>query len=64
MTNGLVYLALASLEAVVEGTCDQIKLLSDCADAQGDLNLRERTSLIIGFVVCIFLFLALEILCR
>ena len=38
MTRVLVYLSLDSLEAV-EGTCDQRRLWSDCADAQADLSL-------------------------
>ena len=39
MTKALVYPSLDSLEAV-EGTCDQQRLWSDCADAQSDLSLR------------------------
>ena len=35
----LVYFSLNSLEAV-EGTCDQRRLRSDCADAQADLSFR------------------------
>ena len=44
----LVYPSLASLE-VIDGTYDQRRLWSDCADAQADLS--DRTSLIVGFVV-------------
>ena len=39
MARALVYSSLDSLEAV-EGTCDQRRLWSDCADAQADLSLR------------------------
>ena len=39
MARVMVYPSLDSLE-VVEGTCDQQKLWSDCADAQADLSLR------------------------
>ena len=38
MTRVLVYPSLDSLEA--EGTCNQQRLRSDCADAQADLSLR------------------------
>ena len=39
MVRVLVHLSLDSPEAV-EGTCDQRRLRSDCADAQADLSLR------------------------
>ena len=35
----LAYSSLDSLEAV-ESTCNQLRLSSDCADAQADLSLR------------------------
>ena len=39
MARLLVYPTLDSLEAV-EGTCDQLRLLSDCTDVHADWSLR------------------------
>ena len=46
----LVHSSLNSLETV-EGTCDQRRLWSDCANAQSDLSLRWSHNLILGFDV-------------
>ena len=46
--KGLVYPYLNRLEAV-EGTCDQRKLRSDCADAQADLSLLWLHKFYCGF---------------
>ena len=51
MARVFIHPSLDSPEAV-EGTCNQRRLWSDCADAQADLSLSGRTSLIVGFVVC------------
>ena len=50
MSRVLVYPYLDSLE-VVEGTCDQRRLWSDCADAQADLSLRWSRNSYCRFVV-------------
>ena len=50
MTRGIVYLPLDSLE-IIDDTCNQQRLWSDCTYAQAGL-----TRLIVGFVVCWFIY--------